>query len=444
MKDIIKNPELLKESNRDFDFFDFEKYTKSLLKSLKAYSSPTVTTLIGGYGTGKSVLLNEVRKLSLQSKAKPPAKWVFFECWQYPDKRDLWEALILELVEQIDGKKKRDEMLRSYSDISTWRDSLAGYLHNTGAAIATILGITAVMWLTLSTADDNIRNLLISLATGFILVLIASIEFLAKPESKSAVSRLSDYKAELETTLENHKGTLYIVLEDVDRAGELGRRFFETVSHFIKDEMFLKNDIKVVVPIADIDDSKNKALRDSIDKASDNILHFNPRYNADGFIGQVFTENFLDEPTRQMLSATINPYLGRNVSVRKMKHILRNAIVKYQRLRGEEFDADLAICIAVEFSKYMNGSYGGSTLYSQAANSYEHKPLFEWASRKQLLNREPDDPETTEVKLRNHFKKSDEIFSGVKYEDSTSDMRRGAHNIVNRVFLLSRAYFDDL
>lgn len=444
MKDIIKNPELLKESNREFDFFDFTKYAKNLLKSLKAYSSPTVTTIIGGYGTGKSVLLNEVRKLSVQSKNKHPAKWVFFECWQYPDKRDLWEALILELVEQIDGKKKRDEMLRSYSDIKTWRDGLVEHLANTKVAISTAAGIAFVTWITLQ-LDDAARNILISIITALILVLLASIEFIVKPESKSSVSRLSDYKSELEATLKNHEGSLYIVLEDVDRAGELGRRFFETVSHFVKDDMFLGKDIKVVVPIADIDDTKNKALRDSIDKASDNILHFNPRYSVDRFVKEVFTESFLDEPTRQMLSATITPLLGRDISVRKMKHILRNAMIKYRRLRAKDFEANLAICIAIEFSKYMNGPYsGGSTLYSQAAHNYGHKPLFEWATQKQLIKLESDDPDTTVVHPQERFRKSEDNFPGIRYEDLDTSSRTGGKRIINRVYLLSFVYFEDL
>lgn len=441
MKDIVKNPELLKESNRDFDFFDFSIYAKNLLKSLKAYSTPTVTTIIGGYGTGKSVLLNEVRKLTTQSKTKYPAKWVFFECWQYPDKRDLWEALILELVEQINGKEKRNQMLHSYSDIGTWRDWMARYLNKTGAAIASIVAVSIIMWFI---ADDNVRAPLVPIATAFILVLVASIELLTKPESKSTVSRLSDYKSELEKTLKNHKGSLYIVLEDVDRAGELGRRFFETVSHFVKDDMFLRKDIKVVVPIADIDDNKNKALRDSVDKASDNVLHFNPRYNADEFIEEVFDASFLDEPTRQLLSSIIHPLLGRSVSVRKMKHILRNAIVKYQRLHSEEFEAYLAICIAVEFSKHMNGPYGSSTLYEHAANKYDHRPLFEWASQNKMINTEPEDPTITHVIPQDYFKKSDDIFPGVRYEDMNTNSRTGGKEIVNRVYLLSRSYFEDL
>ena len=245
MEEIFKNPELLKESNRDFDFFSFEEYAKNLHNNLKSNTFPAVTTLVGEYGTGKSVLLNEVKKLTDESTAKNKPKWVFFECWQYPDKKDLWEALILDLVEQIDGEKKRNQMLSSYSNIESWREWFSRYLNKTGAAIAVVVATAFLTWLI---SDDNVRDFLIPVATAFVVVLVASIELLTKPESKSAVSRLSDYKSELEKTLLSHKGPLYIVLEDVDRAGELGRRFFETVSHFVKEKKFTKKKLLGSMP----------------------------------------------------------------------------------------------------------------------------------------------------------------------------------------------------
>lgn len=442
MSDLIKNPDLLKESNRDFDFFNFDKYARNLHNNLKSSSIPTVTTLVGEYGTGKSVLLNEVKKLTDESKAKDKPKWVFFECWQYPDKKDLWEALILDLVEQIGGEKKRDKMLSSYSDIESWRDWFSRYLNKTGAAMAVIVATAFLVWLI---TDDDTRSFLIPVATSLIVVLVASIELLTRPESKSAVSRLSDYKSELEKTLLSHTGPLYIVLEDVDRAGELGRRFFETVSHFVKEKKFEKKNIKVIVPVADIDSSDRKSLHDSIDKASDNILYFRPAFNCENFITEVFSDEFLSESTKQLLVSTINPLVGRKINIRKLKHLLRNSIVKHRRLLSKDFASRLEICIAVEFSKYMNASYSSTTtLYSQAANNYEHKPLFEWASQNKLINRDPDEPETIEVRPKDHFKKSEDIFPGVSYEDMGTNMSTGSKKIVNRVYLISRAYFDDL
>lgn len=443
MNKQVKRPELLKESNREYDFFDFHKYTKNLYKSLSSSSTPTITTLVGGYGTGKSVLLNEVQKLSIKVKSNHKPKWVLFECWQYPDKRDLWEAFILDLVARIDGQKKLNEVTKSYSNLSGWREELAKFLGNTRSGLATIVGTILLYGLVFTYGrGTQAESMLIAFTTAAVLVLLASIEILVRPQSKSTISRLSDYKTELENTIKNHTGPLYIVLEDVDRAGELGRRFFETVSHFIKDELFSEKNIKVIVPIAGLDSDKSKSLHDSVDKASDNILYFTPKYNCEGFLSEVFSKEFLDEPTKQLLVSIINPLLGGTINIRKMKHILRNAIIKHQRLLNIDFQSQLAICIAVEFSKYMTVQYGSSSLYSSAHNNYEHKQLFTWATQKLMIDTKSDS-EGKEIEPRNYFQAVDEIFADIRFRDRATNMSRGLP-IFHREFLISNKYFEDL
>lgn len=443
MNNLLKRPELLKESNRDFDFFNFGKYAKNLYTNLRSSTAPTITTLVGEYGTGKSVLLNEVKRLTDASKAKSKPKWIFFECWQYPDKRDLWEALILELVAEIDGKEL-DETVNPYSDMNGWRDKLTEFLNKAGGAIVSLIGLALVYWLVFSTQSSEAQNILLAVTTAAALVLLASIQVFIKPQAKSAVSRLSDYKQELEHTLLKHDGPLYIVLEDVDRAGELGRRFFETVSHFVKEDKFAKKNIKVIVPVASIDSPEQKALRDSVDKASDNILYFKPAFNCAEFITEVFSEDFLNEPTKKLLVSTINPLVGRRINLRKMKHLLRNSIVKHRRLLSKDFESHLEICIAVEFSKHMKAdSYGDSTLYALAVNQYKHKPLYEWTLANKLITLDSDDPENKEVDAQEHFKQSPEIFADIRHNDMPTNSRRHAP-IYRREFFISKAYFDDL
>ncbi len=442
MSNVLKNPELLKETNREFDFFDFQSHAKNLFKTIESLNGPNVTTLIGSYGSGKSVLLNEVAILSKKSKSKKQPKWIFFECWQYPDKKDLWEALILDLVEQIDGKKL-DTTANPYSDLEGWRDKLASYLNNWKTALASLLGIALVFWVALSIVDDkNLFTILVSLTTAAILILLGTIEQLIKPQSKSSVSRLADYKVELERTLLSYDGPIYIVLEDVDRAGELGRRFFETVSHFVKEDKFLKKSIKVIVPVAEVDGPEAKHLQDSIDKASDNILFFKPKFNCERFISEVFTDEFLDANTAQLLSSTINPLLGKTVSVRKLKHILRNALAKHNRLNSKQFQSILQICIAIEFSKYMIQEYGGSILFDNKGN-FKHKPLFEWAENQGLLSTETDS-EQIHIAPKDYFSVSDEMYADIRFKDSATNSSTAGKSIHNRDYLLSDAYFNDI
>jgi len=125
-----------------------------------------------------------------------------------------------------------------------------------------------------------------------------------------------------------------------------------------------------------------------------------------------------------------------------MKHTLRNAITKHQRLTSTGFTPQLAICIAVEFSKFMQDEIGSSSLYVNASNRYKNKPLFDWATREGLIETSTDEPER-EIEPRDYFKSSPEIFDGIKYIDSKSNMRR-TYDIYYREYFVSRAYFEDL
>lgn len=102
MSKVIKNPQLLKESYRSKDLFEFTQYAENLDSTLSSNESPTVTALIGDYGTGKTVLTNMVHK-----KHKG-VKWLDFDAWKYPDKKNLWEAFILELTEVVDPSQLPD------------------------------------------------------------------------------------------------------------------------------------------------------------------------------------------------------------------------------------------------------------------------------------------------------------------------------------------------
>jgi hypothetical protein len=441
MKSPIKQPELLKETNRDFDFFEFNQYAENLYDALRAENSPVVTTLVGSYGTGKSVLINEVRKLSKKSKKNSP-KWIVFECWQYPDKGDLWEALILDLVESIDGESKRNSLASSYSNIEGWRKKFLVFLSDIRGAVATLLAVSLLSWVTLEYANDTTKGTVLALATGLIIVILASFEYLAKQESRSDISRLSDYKQELEKTILSNKAVLYIVLEDVDRAGEMGRQFFETVAHFIKEPKFKKKDIKVIVPIAELGDG-NKALGDSIDKASDNILYFTPRYDGGRFVEELFDKNFLDEPTKTLIVSMISVTLGRSINVRKLKHVLRNSIVKHERLTKQGFKSRLAICIAVEMSKYMKDDIGSRNLFDSRSNHYKHKQLFTWASAKGLIDN-GESEQDKKVEPRDFFKMSDEAFSDIRPHDLSTNSSTGRLPIYHRDFYISKEYFRDL
>ena len=85
MSVVIKRPELPDGSNRDIDIIDFSKSRDALLRVIKKNKDPSITAIKGSYGTGKSVLLNYLRK-------KTKDKYVHFDSWGYMNKQDLWEG----------------------------------------------------------------------------------------------------------------------------------------------------------------------------------------------------------------------------------------------------------------------------------------------------------------------------------------------------------------
>lgn len=441
MEAQIKNFRLLNEANRNHDFFNFAEQASNLSKVLRKSTTPAVIAIVGRYGSGKSVLINETKKTTNAYKAFSEAKWVIFECWQYPDKRDLWEAFLLELVEDIDGSSKRRSMERAFSDVTGWRGRVEKYLADIKTAAATILGITTIFYIAWA-SNNEVKGLLISLISAALLVAFASIELLIKPQSLSKVSRLSDYKSQLEHTLKDHPHPLFIVLEDVDRADELGRKFLETVSHFFRSDIFADKKIYTIVPVSDFSNGRAQALQDTIEKSSDNILYFEPSYSCSAFLSEIFTSEFLDDATLKMLTTTIDPLIKQSVSIRQVKHTLRNAILKYKRIRSTDFNPRLEICIAVEFSKHMKVDAGG-ILYSSNRNHYDHQPLFIWASEKSMILTTTDDRDKF-IQPYNYFMVRDDKFSGIVYQDVATASFSGNQRIHNRTYQISTEYFRDL
>lgn len=370
----VKKPELLEEANREYDLFNFDDYAKNLYNNLSLNNSPTVTVLVGEHGTGKTVLLNKVKQLAKDGL------WINFECWQYPDKRDLWEALILSLLP--DKKYKMFSNKNQFLDNKTTVEKMVDFLKSSLVGHNSIENLLLIIIVYSYTRIKH--GIFLSLTIFVILIIINLSSTVIKLKSKSSVSRLEEYKKDLKKTLLKCKKPLYIVLEDMDRAGDLGGQFFETVSHFLKHSDFSDVDIKVIVPIANYDKKKDQSLVSRIEKASDNIFYFNPTLNYDYFISELFSEDFLDEHTKVLLEKTLDPLTKNNiVTIRQVKHLLRNAIIKHNRLLNSGYGSYLAICIAIEFSQYRPkiGGTLSSTMQIKSGSYSHYTPLNDWISK---------------------------------------------------------------
>lgn len=97
IKSFVKLEEL-HETTSDIDTaIDFCGSDDEFLNKIEVISKNSIIGLIGGFGLGKSVFLNEVRKKS-EEKGN---FWVQFDAWKFPERKDLWEGFVLEFARQL-------------------------------------------------------------------------------------------------------------------------------------------------------------------------------------------------------------------------------------------------------------------------------------------------------------------------------------------------------
>lgn len=99
--EIIRDPKLIREDYKVIDsLIEFE--LNQLESEVFQIEDTAVTALIGSYGSGKSTAL-----YNLQNKDKDKDHiWFQFDAWRYPERKGLWDGLIIELAKQIGTSKK--------------------------------------------------------------------------------------------------------------------------------------------------------------------------------------------------------------------------------------------------------------------------------------------------------------------------------------------------
>ncbi len=174
-----------------------------------------------------------------------------------------------------------------------------------------------------------------------------------------------------------------IVVEDVDRSGEFGLRFLETLRDFLHG---LKTDHKclVIAPIGDSEFDKNQPV---YHKCIDYFDRFRLRkLKLETFVDRVFKPDLFDDECKDhnnkvqwtgvhrrgqvcsFLEILLNPRA--QISMRTIKTILRNANLTFAQQVDDGFEPDFRATIGFEASKYiMVGTEPKSTLFEQFRES---------------------------------------------------------------------------
>ena len=250
---FIKNLDLIEESYQVDDLLDFKSIIDDFKERINKIDKNSVVGLIGPYGSGKSTMLYQIYKDQIYTDKKSgnssnqqTEKWFIFDAWQYPERKDLWEGFVLDIARQYNAKLFKK--IRKRIDGTNMREIKA-------------LGNTVTDILSLKYPPVRFFKNFIHLF------------------QTSPIKRVYDFQDLLSGILNkidaiNKKS--FIVIEDIDRSGDMGVFFLETLKHFIKtQEKNMNHKVIVIVPIGNDTFYKSRPTRESYLKILDYHFPFN-------------------------------------------------------------------------------------------------------------------------------------------------------------------------
>lgn len=319
---FIKDLRLIEEDCKVDDLLDFSKEIKSFSKKLDTIEGSAIIGLVGKFGCGKSTMLYQVQK-----EREKTELWVNFDAWKYPDRRDLWEGFVLDFAEQIGNKKKVQKKIEGKS--------------NFDSSLEFVKGIASfVPYL------DNIK--------GFINIF-----------KSSPATRVFEIQAIMKEMIDKSEKDIYIVIEDIDRSGDAGIYFLETLKQFIR-SCAQDNKVVAIVPIGD--ENYEGKLRESYLKCLDYKEDFMPKFGGlEKFVDTIFdAEIFADNwaipksgrkstgPNRKsLLISFLERLVIDSINIRELKAILRKANIAYIRQTNDGLLPEFRLNILVESAKYI-------------------------------------------------------------------------------------------
>lgn len=327
-KGFIKNEDILAEDYRVIDLFDFSSFQTKLKNEVDRLTKPSIVAIVGKFGIGKSTML-----YNLSQCAEKNEKWIQFDAWKYPDRKNLWEGFVLDFAEQVGEKKEVIKKIDGTSAKSKWVD------------LAT------------------------DIASGVSSFIPKEVNFLDKFVNifqKSPATRVFQLQDILRTLIKHIDQNLYIVIEDIDRSGDKGVFFLETLKQFLQS---LSIDKKIIVFVPISDDSyydKNESYLKTVD-----VFNFfeHKKFFLENFVNKLMDFSTCNDSKckTQIISFLEQLFIQfPEMTPRKLKLILRRANLIFQSQVDDKQEPDLRITICIESAKYFKISKDNSQTYFQS------------------------------------------------------------------------------
>lgn len=356
MRELFKNKEILEEDYKTADLLGFDDAISDFRNKLDCIKKNSVVGLVGPFGSGKSTMLYQLYKGIEEDNNEI---WFEFDAWKYPERNDLWEGFVLDFARKIG--EKTFQKAKKYID---------GQQNDDKKALVSTMG-------------DILSGIMLP---GF--ASLGAIKNLNHFFETSPARRVFEIQEILNNVIENIDKKIYVIVEDIDRSGDRGIYFLETLRNFVKNNSYDKK-IIVIVPIGDDAFSSSK---DSYLKTIDYRFDFNiSKIKFDKFIEKIFDNEDIKNFNEQ-IKYLFKLLAQKQVAIREIKHILRIADLEFSKLSdGDKKNIDKRIFILFQVNKYLherisitinnnqeklNGSlFGRRLLYMIANNINNDKDL---------------------------------------------------------------------
>ena len=306
---FIKRPELIEESYQTEGLLDFSSIIEDFKARINKINKNSVVGLIGPYGSGKSTMLYQIYKDQIDindnnnSKASkdknsksntitPKEKWFVFDAWQYPERKDLWEGFVLDIARQCDEKLFKNTENRTDG--------------NTGIGKKALSHIAIEVASSIFPPAKILQNITCLFQT-------------------SPIKRVYDFQNLLLGIINKIDKDIFIIVEDIDRSGDMGVFFLETLKHFIKShEKDLNNKVIVIAPIGEEiwQDGGDKKIQDSYSKTLDlKITFIQEDIDFTNFINQVFN-------VKRLYYTSSNDAVPHEIIISHIQYIFKDIILK--------------------------------------------------------------------------------------------------------------------
>lgn len=250
---FIKNKKLLEENSRLENLIDLSSEIERFSIKLDNIEFSSIVWFIGKFWSWKSNFLNQIK-----SKYTKNSKWFDFDAWKYPDRKDLWEAFILEIVKQSYSEKEEIKIEKQIK----WKS-------------------TKSVWI------DIITDITSTVSEKFDFNFLDKFSEIFKKEPITKIYEFQKILIEIFNKIE--EDNIYIIIEDIDRSWDNWIFFLETLNYFLKNNHIGKR-IIVIVPIWEENYVKEE-LKLSYLKSLDYFHKYSLRdLELDSFVKEIFLD----------------------------------------------------------------------------------------------------------------------------------------------------------